>query len=123
MTDNTNLPPVTTPHHFSAHPPARFTPLTDFNLWIQRFELYVDEVGIPPEKQAREILSLLEDEPFRVISQLGLILTDDYDAIKKELYNNSILLVVQNQNGSSSCGQGKNNPVKHWLILLDSCTC
>ena len=58
MTDNTNLPPVATPHRFSARPPARFTSLTDFNLWIHRFELYVDEAGIPPEKQAREILSM-----------------------------------------------------------------
>ena len=60
MTDDTNLPPVATPRLFSARPPAKF------NLWIQRFELYVDEAGIPPEKRARAILSLLEDEPFRV---------------------------------------------------------
>ena len=85
MTDDTNPPSVATPRRFSARPPAKFTSSTDFNLWIQRFELYVDEAGIPPEKRAREILSLLEDEPFRVVSQLGLILTDDYDAIKKEL--------------------------------------
>ena len=33
----------------------------------------------------KRILSLLEDEHFRVINQLGLILTDYYDTIKKEL--------------------------------------
>ena len=71
---------------FSARPPAKFTTTSDFNLWIQRFELYVEEAGLPADKRASEILSLLEDEPFRVVSQLGLVrATTPYEDIKKEL--------------------------------------
>ena len=56
-----------------ARPPSKFSATTDFNLWIQRFELYLKEAEIPVDKRARELVSLLEDGLFRVISQLGLV--------------------------------------------------
>ncbi len=75
------------PHvvRMSARPPSKFSSATDFSLWIQRFEIYVTEAGIPPEKRAKELLSLLEDAPFRVVSQLGLVGTEDYGVLKKQL--------------------------------------
>ncbi len=69
----------------SARSPAKFSSAGDFNLWIRRFEIYLAEAAIPGEKRARELLSLLEDEPFRVVAQLGLADDNDYEALKKQL--------------------------------------
>ena len=69
----------------SARPPAKFSATTDFNLWIQRFQLYLEEAEIPADKRARELVSLLEDGPFRVVCQLGLVASSDYEAVKREL--------------------------------------
>ncbi len=57
----------------SARPPARFSAESDYVLWIQRFELYLREAEIPAAKRGNELASLLEDEPFRVVSQMGLL--------------------------------------------------
>ena len=75
------------PHvvRMSARPPIKFSSASDFSLWIRRFEIYLTEAGIPSDKRAKELLSLLEDEPFRVVSQLGLADGDDYGALKKQL--------------------------------------
>ena len=78
---------VTTPAivRASARPPAKYAPSADFRLWIQRFEIYLREADVPTDKKARELVSLLDDEPFRIISQLGLLTSDDYDSIKKRV--------------------------------------
>ena len=47
--------------------------------------MYLSEANIPVGKRARELVSLLDDKPFRVVCQLGLVITDDYEAIKEEL--------------------------------------
>eukprot|EP00731_Ephydatia_muelleri_P010468 Em0005g1054a len=71
------------PTRFSARPPLRFATGTDFSLWIKRVELYIQEAGLPEEKKGAELVSLLEDEPFRIVSQLGLVSeTVEYDAVK-----------------------------------------
>ena len=69
----------------SARPPSKFSAAADFMLWIQRFEIYLAEAEIPAAKRARELLSLLEDGPFRVVTQLGLVNSDDYDGLKDQL--------------------------------------
>ena len=48
-------------------------PGADFALWLQSFSYYIAEVGIDASKQEQELLSLLEDEPFRVADQLILL--------------------------------------------------
>ena len=42
------------------------------------------EAGISESKKGQELVSLLEDEPFRMVSQLGLLGggTVDYDTVK-----------------------------------------
>eukprot|EP00731_Ephydatia_muelleri_P003528 Em0001g3528a len=71
------------PTRFSARPPPRFATGTDFSLWIKRVELYIQEAGLPEVKKGAELVSLLEDEPFRIVSQLGLVSeTVEYDAVK-----------------------------------------
>ena len=71
------------PTRFSARPPPRFATGTDFSLWIKRVELYFQEAGLPEEKKGAELVSLLEDEPFRIVSQLGLVSeTVEYGAVK-----------------------------------------
>ena len=69
----------------SARPPPKFSAASDFNLWVRRFELYLTEAEIPADKRAREMLSLLEDAPFRIVDQLGLVDSDDYDNLKEQL--------------------------------------
>ena len=73
------------PTRFSVRPPARFGKGVDFTLWIQRVELYLKEANIPNEKKGQELVSLLEDEAFRIVSQMGYLSDDaiDYTAVKK----------------------------------------
>ena len=69
---------------FSVRPPARFVAGTDFTLWIQRVELYMKDVEIPDEKKGQELVSLLEDDAFRIVSQMGLLCADnvEYTAVR-----------------------------------------
>ena len=69
----------------SVRPPPKFSSSDDFALWLRRFNLYLEEAEVPREKRARESLSLLDDSAFRVVGQLGLIETDDYDVLKQSL--------------------------------------
>ena len=62
----------------SQRPPPRFSVGTDLTLWLSRIELYVRLAKIPKEQVAGELLSLLDDEPFRIISQQGLIDSPSY---------------------------------------------
>ena len=67
----------------SLRPPAKFSPGSDFKLWLTRFEMYVRQAEIAEAQRVQELLSLLEDEPFRVVSQQDLLGTDDYDSVTK----------------------------------------
>ena len=69
----------------SARPPQKFSASDDFALWLKRFNLYLEEAEVPREKRAKELLSLLDDTAFRVVGQLGLLETDNYDALKQSL--------------------------------------
>ena len=64
------------PTRFSVRPPARFVTGADFTLWIQRVELYFKAAEIPDEKKGQELVSLLEDDAFRIVSQIGLLSAD-----------------------------------------------
>ena len=66
----------------SVRPPVRYAAGADFNLWSVRFELYVKEANIPEERWTKELLPLLEDEPFRTVSQLGLLGSTDYKQVR-----------------------------------------
>ena len=68
-----------------ARPPARYATGADFNLWLQRFELYVAEAGIREIMQGKELLSLLDDEPFRIASQIGLVAEVNPEVVKTSL--------------------------------------
>ena len=48
-------------------------------------ELYLKEAKVPDEKKGQELVSLLEDEAFRIVSQMGFLCDDaiDYTAVKK----------------------------------------
>ena len=66
----------------SLRPPARFAAGADFKLSLTRFEMYVRQADIAEDQQrVKELLALLEDEPFRVVSQRGLLETGDYHAV------------------------------------------
>jgi len=69
----------------SARLPLKFSATADFALWIQRFEIYLSKAEIPPEKRAQELLSLLDDGPFCIVTQLGIVDSDDYSYVKKQL--------------------------------------
>ena len=65
----------------SLRPPARFSPESDLDLWLKRFEKYVKQIKISKEQWTGELLPLLDDEPFRVVTQQGLIDSTDYEAV------------------------------------------
>ena len=48
----------------SMRPPLRFASGGDFELWLKRFELYANRAVFPREQWTRELVPLLEDEPF-----------------------------------------------------------
>lgn len=69
----------------SAHPLSKFSAAADFALWIQHFEIYLSEAEIPEDKRAQELLSLLDDGPFHIVTQLGLVDNDNYGVLKEQL--------------------------------------
>ena len=70
----------------SLRPPPRFAAsTTDLDLWLKRFELYVKRTAIPENEWAAELLPLLDDTAFRVVSQLGLESSTDYKATTSSL--------------------------------------
>lgn len=67
----------------SLWPPSRFVAGTDFILWCSRFELYARQVKLTEDQWVSELLSLLEDEPFHVVSQQGLVSSTEYKVLIK----------------------------------------
>ena len=65
----------------SLRPLTGFAAGADFTLWLTRFEMYIQQADIAASQRVKELLSLLEDEPFRVISQHGLLETGNYCAV------------------------------------------
>ena len=62
---------------YSVRPPSRFVGKgADFRLWIQRAELYFREADVPRDQRGQELASLSDDEPFRIVSQMGLLRVD-----------------------------------------------
>ena len=57
----------------SLRPPPRFAEGGDLTLWLQRFELYVKQLKIPIGQWTRELVPLLENGPFCINSQQGLV--------------------------------------------------
>ena len=53
----------------------------DFTFWIQRGELYLKEANVPDEKKGQELVSLLEDEAFCIVSQMGCDDAIDYTVV------------------------------------------
>lgn len=65
----------------SARLPARFSAQSDYALWFQRFER---EAEVPEGKKGSKHVSLLEGEPFCVVSQMGLLGEQlDYNSVKR----------------------------------------
>ena len=81
--DDTAVASRPTMVRMSARPPPRFTVNSDFNLWWLRFELYVQQNKIPEAEWVKELLPLLEDEPFRVVNRMGLASSTDVKAVKE----------------------------------------
>ena len=65
----------------------RFAQKTDLPLWLTRFELNVRQAKIPEEQWTCELLPLLEDVLFRIVSQQGQATSTDYQAVVRCLKN------------------------------------
>ena len=89
----------------SARPPQKFSTSDDFALWLKRFNLYLEEAEVPREKRAKELLSLLDDTAFRVVGQLGLLETDNYDNLWK---GSSPLKEIKWSGNTNSRAEGRN---------------
>jgi hypothetical protein len=48
-----------------------------------RFELYTGEAKIPDGERVKQLLPLLDDEPLRAVSQMGLVGSTEYAAVKE----------------------------------------
>ena len=92
----------------SARPPQKFSASNDFALWLKRFNLYLEEAEVPREKRAKELLSLLDDTAFRVVGQLGLLETDNYDALKNLWKDSSPLKEINWSGNTNSRAEGRN---------------
>lgn len=96
-------------------PPARYSAL---ELWLTRFELHMKELGIAEDQWTKELLNpLLEDEPFRVVTQLGLVCSTDYKAITT---GNSLLQKETNWNGNTNCKAACRSRGKSLLSMQDT---
>ena len=66
----------------SARPRAKFSEKGDWNLWVTRFERYVQEAKVPDKEMVKELLPLLDDEPLRLVVQNDLSESADYNAVR-----------------------------------------
>eukprot|EP00731_Ephydatia_muelleri_P002476 Em0001g2476a len=64
----------------SLRPPPRFGAKGDWKLWLSRFEMYATRAKIAKDSWSKELQSLLEDEPYRMVTHHELAQTGDYDA-------------------------------------------
>ena len=105
----------------SLRPPSRFSAGTDLVLWRKRFELYARQARIAEDQWTGEVLSLLDDEPFRLVTQQGFDGNSEYSAVLKCLMdqynpegsgslNSSSVL----KNLKSAC-QSTRGRFEHWL--------
>ena len=81
--DSSELIPQIQTVRMSLRPPSRFTGGTNLILWLKRFEMYVRKVKIDESQWTSELLPLLDDGPFRVVSQQGLVDSGDYAAVTR----------------------------------------
>ena len=103
-------------------PPARFAAGADFKLSLTRFEMYVRQADIAEDQQrVKELLALLEDEPFRVVSQRGLLETGDCHAVTECLHQH--YAPEGNWNGSTSYRLEFRSLEKSWQISLELFMC
>ena len=74
-------------------------------------------------KEGQELVSLLEDDAFRIVSQMGLLCADtvEYAAVKTCLCRDSSRQRGWNLNGSVVRIQRSKKRQNHWLSLLEGC--
>ena len=63
----------------------QFSSGSDLELWLKRFELYARQPSIAEDQWSKELISLLGDEPFRVVAQLGLLESTNYKTVVETL--------------------------------------
>ena len=64
----------------SLRPPPRYR-RTDFLLWLTRLEMYVTQAEIPERRWTQELLPLLAEGPFRLVSQQSLVASENYKEV------------------------------------------
>ena len=67
----------------SLRPPSRFSAGADLVLWHKRFELYACQAKIAEDQWTGEVLPLLDDEPFRLVTQQGFDGSSEYSEVLK----------------------------------------
>ncbi len=73
------------PLRMSLQAPACFAMGMDLNWWLTRFKLYTQGAGIPKAEWKAKLLPILDDKPFRVVNQLGLVDSGNYADVKASL--------------------------------------
>ena len=109
----------------SLRPPVRFSAMGDLALWLTRFEMYVRRAGIPEDQWTSELLPLLEDEPFRLVSQQGLVQSSDYKEVadclraQYEPEGNELEWLMKFQQHSQKAGEQLGEYVGALRVLVD----
>ena len=67
----------------SGQAPSRFSAGADLVLWRKRFELYARQAKIADDQWTGVVLPLLDDEPFRLVTQQGFDGSSEYSAVLK----------------------------------------
>ena len=109
----------------SLRPPVRFSAKGDLALWLTRFEMYVQRAGIPEDQWTSELLPLLEDEPFRLVSQQELVQSSDYKEVadclrvQYEPEGNKLEWLMKFQQRSQKAGEQLGEYVGALRVLAD----
>ena len=66
-----------------AQPPQKFSASDDFALWFKKVQPVPRGSRGPKREKSKGIASLHDNTAFHVVGQLGLLKTDNYDALKQ----------------------------------------
>ena len=84
--------------------------------------MYIQQADIAAPQRVKELLSLLEDEPFCVVSQHGLLETGDYRAVTG-CFDSTMCQTETNWSDTTSYRPEPRGQESSWPTLQEICAC
>ena len=106
--------------------PPHFTEATDLVLWLTRFKMYVTQAEILERRWTMELLPLLAEGPFMLVSQQGLVASENYKEVtlcfqaQYALEGNQLEWQAKFQRRVQNSGEQLVEYVGHLSMLTDS---